>query len=158
DTANNTASATETPHEADLAVTKTVDNPTPNVGDKVTFTVTLTNFGPNDANSVAVQDSLPAGLILVSDTVSQGNYQPNTGKWNVGTVTVATPETLTITALVISPNPQTNCATITHTNTFDPNPNNDQACVTVAPSEADLALAKTVNDPTPNVGDTVTFT
>ena len=31
---------------ADLAVTKTVSNPTPNVGDTITFTVTLTNHGP----------------------------------------------------------------------------------------------------------------
>ena len=51
-TGNNTASATETPQQADLAITKTVSNPTPNVGDIITFTVTLTNTGPDAATGV----------------------------------------------------------------------------------------------------------
>jgi uncharacterized repeat protein (TIGR01451 family) len=158
DTSNNTASATETPQQADLALTKTVNNPTPNVGDTVTFTVTLTNFGPNTASSVAVTDLLPAGLQFVSDTTSQGTYQPTNGKWTVGTVTVAAPQTLTLVARVVSPLQQTNTATITHTNTFDPNPSNDEADATVTPGQADLALTKSVSNPKPNVGDTITFT
>ena len=43
---NNSASATETPQQADLALSKTVSNPTPNVGDQITFTVTLTDRAP----------------------------------------------------------------------------------------------------------------
>ena len=46
DTANNSASATETPQQADLAVTKTVSDPTPNVGDTITFTVTADQQRP----------------------------------------------------------------------------------------------------------------
>jgi large repetitive protein len=34
---------------ADLSVTKTVSDATPNVGDQITFTVTLNNAGPDDA-------------------------------------------------------------------------------------------------------------
>ena len=55
-TGNNTASATETPQQADLALTKTVSDPTPNVGDTITFTVTLTNTGPDAATGVSVTD------------------------------------------------------------------------------------------------------
>ena len=58
------ASATETPQQADLAVTKTVSDATPNVGDQITFTVTLTNSGPDAATGVQVTDLLPAGLDL----------------------------------------------------------------------------------------------
>ena len=75
-TANNTASATETPQQADLALTKTVSDPTPNVGDTITFTVTLTNTGPDAATGVQVTDLLPAGLTFVSATPSQGDLQP----------------------------------------------------------------------------------
>ncbi len=45
-TTNKSASATETPQRADLAITKTVSPTAPNVGDTVTYTVTLTTKGP----------------------------------------------------------------------------------------------------------------
>jgi uncharacterized repeat protein (TIGR01451 family) len=126
------------------------------VGDTVTFTVTLTNFGPNSAHGVVVADSLPAGLTLISATPSHGTYVA--GVWTVGTVTPSAAQTLTITARVTGPTAETNTATITHSTTFDPNTSNDTASATVTPQQADLALKKTVNNATPNPGDTVTFT
>ena len=83
---NNTASATETPQQADLVVFKRVSNPTPNVGDTITFTVRVTNAGPDNATGVIVQDLLPAGLTFLSAVPTQGNYNPVTGVWTVGTV------------------------------------------------------------------------
>ncbi|NIN77911.1 MAG: DUF11 domain-containing protein, partial [Planctomycetales bacterium] len=41
--------------EADLQLTKTVDNSTPNLLDNVTFTISLTNNGPQMATNVAVR-------------------------------------------------------------------------------------------------------
>ena len=161
-TANNTASATTTPQQADLSLAKTISNPTPNVGDTITYTITLTNSGPDIATNVAtnvqILDALPAGLSFVSATPSQGSYNPTTGLWNVGTVNTVSPQTLTILALVVSPGPQTNTATITHADQFDPNTANNTASATETPQQADLALAKTVSDPTPNVGETITYT
>ena len=58
---------------ADLAVTKTVSDATPNVGDQITFTVTLSNNGPNDATGVQVTDLLPAGLTFVSANSQPGH-------------------------------------------------------------------------------------
>jgi uncharacterized repeat protein (TIGR01451 family) len=156
--ANNSADATVTPQQADLAVFKTVSNPAPNVGDTVTFTVALINLGPNTATGVTVQDLLPADLTFVSDTTSQGTYSNTTGVWAVGTVNSGSPQTLTITAIVTSHNPATNTASVSHSDQFDPNPANNTASATVTPPQADLALAKTVSDATPNVGNTVTFT
>ncbi len=119
-TGNNTASAVVTPQRADLALAKTVSNPTPNVGDTITYTVTLTNKGPDAATSVQVTDLLPAGVTFVSDTPSQGTYVAGTGLWTVGTVNVGTPQTLVILATVASSSPQTNTATITAADQFDP--------------------------------------
>ena len=75
-----------TPEQADLAVTKTVDDLTPNVGQQITFTVNLSNLGPDPATSVSLGDPLPAGLPLVSFAATLGTYDPTTGIWVVGTL------------------------------------------------------------------------
>jgi uncharacterized repeat protein (TIGR01451 family) len=155
---NNSNSASVNPQEADLALSKTVDNPTPSVGDTVAYTLTLTDTGPSAATNVQVTDLLPAGLTFVNAAPSEGSYNAATGVWTVGTVTTTTTQTLTITARVASPNPQTNTANITHSDQFDPDTNNNSGSATLTPQQADLFLSKTVDNPTPNVGDTVTFT
>src|SRR5262245_27953876 len=69
---NNSSSAAETPQQADLALTKPVSNPMPNVGDTITYTITLSDLGPDPATNVTVTDLLPTGLTFVSATPSQG--------------------------------------------------------------------------------------
>src|SRR5205807_1320526 len=155
---NNSASATETPQQADLVVIKTVNNPTPNVGDNLTFTITLSDNGPNTATNVQVTDLLPAGLSLVSATPSQGSYNSGSGVWTVGTVDTLSARTLTLSALVVSSAPRTNTATITRADQFDPNANNNSSSASETPQQADLGLSKAVNNGTPNVGDVITFT
>ncbi len=157
-TGNNTASTVVTPQQADLIVSKTVNNPAPNVGDTITYTVTARDAGPSVATGVAVQDLLPAGLTFVSATASQGSYNSGTGTWTIGTLNLSAAQTLVVQATVTSPNPSTNTATITHADQFDPNTSNNTASVGVTPQQADLALTKTVSDPTPNVGETITYT
>jgi uncharacterized repeat protein (TIGR01451 family) len=157
-TGNNNASVTQTPQQSDLALAKTVNNPTPNVGDTITFTITLTNTGPDLATNVQVTDLLPPGLTFVSANTSQGNYDSTNGVWTVGTVTTATPQTLLIQATVAAPTAQTNTARISHSDQFDPNTSNDTTSVTATPQQADLQISKTVSNPTPNVGDTITYT
>ena len=147
-----------TPQQADLALAKTVSNPTPNVGDTITYTITLTDNGPDSATNVNVSDVLPAGLDVVSASTTVGSYNPVTGLWKVGTVAPGTPQTLQIAALVAGPNATTNTATITQADQFDPDPANNTASILVTPQQADLSLTKSVSDPTPNVGDTITYT
>src|SRR5438034_728271 len=105
---------------ADLSVTKTVSDATPNVGDQITFTVTLNNAGPDDATGVQVTDLLPAGVDFVSSNASQGSYVNTSGVWTVGTVGPGGSQTLSITATVVSPAAQTNTGTISDADQFDP--------------------------------------
>src|SRR5262249_42148186 len=147
-----------TPQQADLSLTKTVSNPRPQVGETVTFTVTLTNNGPDTATNVSVTIGRAAGRIFMYATPSQGDYDSIAGVWHVGTVAPATSLTLTIVALVTSPGSHTNRVTVSHSDQFDKDTPNTTASVTTTPEQADLALAKAVSDTTPNVGQTVTFT
>ena len=94
-------SATETPQQADLAVAKTVSDPTPNVGDKITFTVTLTNGGPATPPACGHRPAAGRADLRVGDA-QPGHLRPATGLWTVGTVTTGTPQTLQIHATVVT--------------------------------------------------------
>ena len=158
DSSNNQASATETPQQADLRLTKAVDNSRPNVGDTITFTVTLTNAGPDDATNVQVRDLLPAGLTFVSAAPAQGTYTPASGLWDVGSLAAGATTTLAIRATVVSPGQRTNTATVLDADQFDPNTANNTASASETPQQADVVVFKRVSDPTPNVGDVITYT
>ena len=145
----------------DLVLDKIVDDPTPGEGDTVTFTITITNNG-GPATLVSVSDLLPAGLTYASDVPSQGTYTPGTGVWDVGTVnSPGGTATLQITATVnagTAGSTITNTATLTTSTPADSTPgdNSDSASVTVA--QPDLSVTKSVDDNTPQEGQSVTFT
>jgi uncharacterized repeat protein (TIGR01451 family)/CSLREA domain-containing protein len=155
------------PASADLSLGMTVDNAAPTVGDTVTFTLTVTNAGPDDATGVAVTDLLPAGYTFVGDSGS-GSYDSGTGVWTVGTVNAGTSRSHVITATVNPAGPYTNAAQVTAANEIDPdsapangvgNGEDDEATVAISPvGTADLSLSKVVDNPTPNIGGTVVFT
>jgi uncharacterized repeat protein (TIGR01451 family) len=146
------------PPLADLTMAKSVSNPTPNVGDTITFTVTLADNGPDLATGLIVSDPLPGGLTFVSAAPSQGSYNPATGLWSVVAVAVGAPLTLQVTATVVSPNPVTNTAAINHSDQFDPVPGNNTASATATPQQADIAVPKSVDYASPIFGWPVTHT
>ena len=57
---------------ADLGIEKVADDPTPVAGTDTTWTLTVTNNGPETAPSVEVSDPLPAELTYVSAVPDQG--------------------------------------------------------------------------------------
>jgi uncharacterized repeat protein (TIGR01451 family) len=143
---------------ADLAITKSMAPANPTLGQNVTFTITVSNAGPNSAAGVVVSDPLPAGLNYVSDD-GGGAYVSSTGQWNVGAVAVSASATLHVVATVATTDPILNVAQITSSSLLDPNPANNQSQVNVmAPRSADVALSMTVSSPTVVAGGTVTYT
>jgi len=138
---------------ADIRITKTVDIPNPDIGVEITFTVTITNDGPNTATNVQVFDPglPPPGLTGVSAGVSQCCFNPGTGVWTVGTLTNGQSEILQIVGTVATTNPIINAAELIASDQFDPDstPNNN------APNEDDQAAASTGVFPD-NDGDTFT--
>ena len=103
----------------DLELSIVVDDATPAVGSTVTYTITLTNQGPNTATQVNVTDVLPTGLTYQSSSPSQGTYTSGTGIWDVGSVLVSTPLTLQITAQVTTPGTYNNTAEVSSTDPYE---------------------------------------
>jgi len=153
--------------QADLSVTKTVDDNTPYNGQTVTFTVTLKNDGPDGSGQVKVKDLLPAGLTLVSATPSEGLYDSSTGLWSVNALRNGFTATLTLVASVSQSGTLTNTAQVWQAAKYDPDsdPGNnveaedDQQTVTLtAPVTADLRAAMTADKATGDLGAAVRFT
>ncbi len=150
--------------EADLSLSKEVDDDSVGVGDEVVFTVGLSNGGPGAATGVQVEDALPGELSLVSASADLGSYSE--GVWSIGLLPADAEATLTITATVEDWGSFTNTAQVRTADQYDPDstPGNslagedDQASVGLSTPEADLSLAKEVDDERPNVGDDVVFT
>lgn len=152
----------------DLSITK-AGNPDPVVGGaNVTYTVTVTNLGPNDSTGVRVVDSLPAATSLVGGTPSGAGWTFSSSGSTL-TATRATPlvngasAQFTFQAKVNAGSGTiTNAATVDTTGagaTPDPTPGNNTATVdTAVDPGADLALTKAVSPGTAVAGDPVTFT
>ncbi len=159
-------SATTTPiaPSADLSLVKTVDRASANVGETVTFTIRLTNDGPDTATGVAVREALPAGLELVSATPSSGTVSGDV--WTIPSLSAGASATLTLAARVTRAGPIANIAEVIASDQPDPDssPNNgnaaedDQATATVTGKQADLSVSKSVSNARPLIGQNVTFT
>ncbi len=77
--------------QADLSLTKTINNATPTIGETIVFTITLTNSGPYSASGVQVRDILPTGISYDSGNSSIPDstiYDDITGIWDLSTLTI----------------------------------------------------------------------
>ncbi len=165
-TEDDQASVSLTPQLVDLALTKVVDDPNPNVGGNVTFTLELTNQGPSLATGVVVQDVLPEGFFVLEIQPSHGVYDPTLGFWQVGEVAVGEVPQLMIEGRIDVPDPLINEAEVyqCHQIDIDSIPNNgdvsedDYAAVTVTPQIADLRVLVDVSDETPNQNEELFYT
>ena len=120
----------DAPAAADLRLAKTiVGQAFVNVGENLTFRLTLTNSGPDGATGVVVNDDLPAGLTFVSATASQGTYDSTTGLWTVGSVANGATVTLDIVATLTTAGAKNNTASIDTSNEFDPDTADRQSSV-----------------------------
>lgn len=153
---NNSATVTPLPGvlQANLGVTKTVNNPAPTSGTNVVFTILANNVGPNAASGVTVTDVLPAGYTFVSANATTGVYSSATGIWSIGNFANGANATLTITATVKSTGPYANTATIAG-NELDPVTGNNSSTVSIAPLDplVNLIITKEVTSKIVSLGE-----
>ncbi|MFD1292758.1 PKD-like domain-containing protein, partial [Lutibacter holmesii] len=87
------------PEASELVVTKLASTLMPNVGEHMTFTISVLNNGPSDATSIELLDVLPSGYSYVSDD-GAGAYNAASGLWSIASLADGVTTSLTITALV----------------------------------------------------------
>ncbi len=134
---NQAIEATTTRRTADLSLGK--EGPadiTP--GTNITYTLTVTNLGPNPSTGAQVVDALPSPLTFVSASAGCVNAS-NTVTCTLGTIPVDGSAVVTITAHVPNPyqgpTPLTNEATVTTVNEIDPNGGNNGGSSSGTPGE-----------------------
>jgi uncharacterized repeat protein (TIGR01451 family) len=148
---------------ADLGVTEVASAPAM-VGSNLTYTVTVTNFGPNTSTNATLNDFLPAGVTFLSATPSQGATASISGNLiidNLGTILSGASATLTIVVIPSAPGLITNAANVSGAQ-FDTNSANNSTSLTTtvlaATPSIDLVLAQSVNSSTGVVGQHSIFT
>ena len=157
---NSAENKTAIPPEADLSIVKTVDCETTHNDTVVTWTIVVTNNGPDDALNVTVCDAIPDGLVYIpensdSHVVFNGTHVV----WEIPKVVVGTPVSLTLKTRVNAANRTiTNVVNVT-SDIYDPfMDNNTSENKTVIPPEVYLDVNKTVEPGRVYYGDTVVFT
>jgi gliding motility-associated-like protein/uncharacterized repeat protein (TIGR01451 family) len=89
---------------SDLTLDKSLVGATPtNLGDTVTFLVSVCANGPGTAFDVAVLDSLHPNLTYVTYSTTSGTYSPLSGLWNIAMMSPGTCDSLWITCVVNGP-------------------------------------------------------
>lgn len=144
------------PPSVDLELIKEVNNTYPDFGETIMWTITVTNYGPDNATGVVVEDILPTDIILLECNAGRGNYSDN--KWTIGSLDVGCSEQLNITCIVNAIGEITNYAEVT-SNEYDWNEiNNYDASYVEVAAVVDLAIEKLVNNSRPNYGDLIEWT
>ncbi len=105
--------------QADLRLTKTVDQHKVSLGAVVTFTVQVLNEGTVNMTGIVVEDLLPAGLQYQTVYASKGTYDPNSGLWTIGSLAAGASASLNLQAKVTLRQELVNVAEVYHADQVD---------------------------------------
>jgi large repetitive protein len=169
--ANNSATAVTTingPTSADLAVIKTTAATSAVIGTNLTYTIVLTNNGPDVATSVAMTDALPASLLFQSITAPAGFSCTTPAVGATGTITcnaasLANGAGATFTLVVrVAGNASGTIANTAGATSAVSDPNAGNSSVTSASlpvtSSADLSITKSTQSTQAATNATINYT
>ena len=150
--------------EADIAVVKRSNETNAVPGEMFSYTITVTNLGPNAAENVLLTDIIPGSILNPQFSQNGGStFQPWTGSLNLGTLAPGEIVTIIIRGTVReeATGVITNTATVSSP-TPDPNPANNTSTVTTpvrsVVGKADISVIKLSNKRKACVGELLEFT
>ena len=137
----------------DNGILKSVSQEEFNYGDKVMWTLTIVNNGPNTATNVVVEDVLPEGLDFISS--DNGDYNYMAGELRIDSLAVGQVMTINILTEIKKTGMIVNKATVTcDQHDIDLGNNQDDSTIYVNPA-CDLEIIKSVSNSTPNYNDEI---
>ena len=153
----------------DIEVLKAVDEPSPVEGNSVVYTITVNNLSGQTATNVRISDIVPNGTTYVPSSIAGGTAQndaaPDTTGliWDIASLAGGGSTTLTFSASVDAGAQAafgtiTNTASLVSVDQTEDVPANNSGSVDIVVQTFDVAVAKTVNNATPEEGETVTYT
>jgi len=113
---------------ADLILTKTANPDPASVGELLTYTMTVTNFGPDMAHNVILMDTLPTNVAVTSSTPSMV-VADGVCNWFLGDMPAGQTYRIDLIVKTLQQGPITNVATVV-SNDLDPVMANNTASVT----------------------------
>ena len=112
--ANETKTDSQSQSQSYLILDNDADIENIYIGDYVTWIVSVINKGPDTAKNVKVYDQLPDGLKYVKHATTKGTFNPETGIWFIGNLSIMDGEVfLNITTQAFSVGEKINKAKVT---------------------------------------------
>lgn len=149
------------PDPIDLEIVKTVDNENASLGEQVVFTILANNLVDRRVLNIIIGDFLESGFLYIEHQTSVGDYDPETGEWEIVELQPSGSATLTITAEVVENGIYSNTAELLSSFPVDNNNANNTSTVTLnidLPEGVDLVIEKTALSARPLVGEEILFT
>jgi len=149
----------------DLSITNVATSTPPfNIGDTVTFTLTVTNNGLTTANNIFVIDTVPSGYAFLDATTSQGFYNQSNfpigsvpaSTWDIGSIPPGQSVIMFMRLIYLANGSHVNIATVIDPS--DPNQTNNTAGAVLPTGFCELTIQKDVDTSYASIGDTVMFT
>ena len=159
------ATITVSSQTADLAIVKTASPGTIQAGDLLTYTLAVTNNGPDAANDVIVSDTVSSFSGTPTATASQGACSvPGSGGTrnivcNLGSLANGASANVTISLRPTAAGTRSNTGSTYATTIADPNyANNTSTATSIVNPDADVAVSITRSPTNPIAGTQVTYT
>ena len=143
----------------DLSITKTVDKTKANVGDELTYTITVKNArGAVAASNIVVEDTLPNGLKFVNSNPSPTSQNGQKLTWTISSIAAGGAATITLKVKASEAGTYANTATISGTNKSGTTGNVEVVKPEQPPTEPNLSITKTTDAKDVKVGDPFDYT